>query len=232
MFSGKTVSLDPGQYLKKLTDLFLENGDPIRAERQRAYMRHQFEYCGLSAPEWLNLAKTFYLSQGMYTGKDLKVFLELCFEQEYREIQYAGIEMMQHKLKEQDKTWIKVIEKCIVTHSWWDTVDWLAKLTGIHFKRFPALQIPWTEKWMESENIWLQRTAIIHQLFYRETTNTELLFSSITRVADSKEFFLQKASGWALRQYAKTNPVAVQKFIQQQSLSSLTIREAKKELDK
>ena len=189
-------------------------------------MRHQFEYCGLGATQWLPLAKQIFAEHGMYNGRPLATFVKLCFDQPYREVLYTGIEMMQRMLMLQNKEWIRVLETCITTQSWWDTVDWLSKLVGMHFKRFPELQKPYCEKWIGSDDIWLQRAAIIHQLFYGKETDAELLFYLIARKSDSKEFFIRKASGWALRQYSKTDPKAVIDFVETHDLSPLTVREA------
>ena len=229
-YSSATIS--PEEYLQLINEKFTEAGDPVRAEQQRAYMKHQFEYCGLGAPQWMAMAKELFAGQGMYTGKQLEQFIRLCFDQEYREIQYVSLEMMQRMLPEQNKSWIRILERCITTHSWWDSVDWLAKLVGMHFKRFPELQHEYAYKWIASENMWLQRVAIIHQLFYKETTDEKLLFDMIRKVADSKEFFLRKACGWALRQHARTNPTSVKKFLAKHEVSNLTFREAMKQINK
>ena len=124
------------------------------------------------------------------------------------------------------------MEELIRTQSWWDTVDGINKLVGLHFKRYPELIRPVTERWMASEYFWLQRVCIIFQLTYRAQTDQELMFAYIRRVAHSKEFFLQKAAGWALRQYAKTNPAAVQQFLDTTAVAPLTRREAMKALKK
>ncbi len=204
----------------------MEEADPIRAEKQMAYMRYQFEYCGLGATKWYPMAKEIFLEHGMYTGKNLKAFVDGCYDQTYREVLYVGIEMMQRMLPHQDKKWIRVFEKCITTHSWWDTVDWLSKLVGIHFRKYPELQHETAYRWIESDNMWLQRAAIIHQLFYREHTDEDLLFDLIRIKADDKEFFIRKACGWALRQHTKTNPEAVIRFVESTNLSKLTVKEA------
>lgn len=226
------ATISPKSYVELILRTYQEAGDPVRAEGQRAYMRHQFDYCGLRAPEWMALNKTLFSSHGMYTGKELRTFVMLCFEQEYRELHYAGIDMMQYMLRHQDASWIKVLEKCITTQSWWDTVDWLAKLTGIHFMRFPEQQKEYAYKWIEGHNMWLQRVAIIHQLNYKAKTDEKLLFEMIRRRANSKEFFIQKACGWALRQYAKIHPTSVERFLAKQPVSKLTFREARKQLDR
>lgn len=224
--------ISPEQYIAIVAETFLAAGDPLRAEQQRAYMKHHFDFCGLKAPEWLALAKEIYAKHGMYTSEPLEVFVMGCFEQEYREIHYVGLEMMQYMLKQQSKSWIRVLEKCIKTHSWWDSVDWLAKLVGIHFRAHPELQHAYARKWIKSDHLWLQRVAIIHQLFYRKDTDEELLFEMILQVADSKEFFLRKACGWALRQHAKVFPEQVRHFIEHHTLSNLTVREAMKQLNR
>ena len=228
----KTSELTPEQYVQLVTDTFIKAGDPSRAEQQRAYMRHQFEYCGLGAPQWMALAKEIFAERGVFTGKDLEVFIRLCFAQEYREVQYVALEMMQRMMAAQTKTWIRVLEKTITTNSWWDTVDWLAKLTGMHLKKFPGLQHEYAYKWIASDNMWLQRVAIIHQLMYKKETDEKLLFEMIDRVADSKEFFLRKACGWALRQHAKVFPNQVRAYLKKRTLSGLTVREAMKELNR
>lgn len=228
----KTPEIPPEVYLDIVVKIFVSAGDPVRAEQQQAYMRHKFEYCGLGAPQWMALSKEIFTTHGLYTGNQLKAFVMLCFDQEYREVQYAGLEMMQRMIPLQQKSWIRVLEKCIISNSWWDSVDWIAKLVGIHFKKFPELQHEYARKWIASENMWLQRVAIIHQLLYREKTDQKLLYEMIKRVADSKEFFLQKACGWALRQYAKTNPASVKEFLAKNEVSRLTMREAMKQLQK
>ena len=223
--------ITPEQYLRIVVDTLTEAGDPTRAEQKRAYMKHKFEYCGLGAPQWMAIAKDIFATHGMFTGKALEKYLMLSFDQEYREVQYVAIEMMQRMLPHQTKTWIRVLERCITTQSWWDSVDWLAKLTGMHFRRFPELQHEYAYKWIASENMWLQRVAIIHQLAYKQSTDEKLLFDLMSRVSDSKEFFLRKACGWALRQYARIYPDHVRAYLKKHTFSGLTIREATKHLN-
>ena len=227
---SKLAEISPEAYLGLVTQQFTRAGNPIRAQQQSAYMKHKFAYCGLGAPQWMAMAKEIFAEYGTFTGPQLKAFIALCYDQEYREIQYVSLEMMQRRLSEQPESWIKVLEKCIVTQSWWDTVDWIAKMVGMHFKRYPVLQHEYAYRWIKSNDIWLQRTAIIHQLFYREETDEALLFDLIARTADSKEFFIRKAGGWALRQHAKVYPDHVKAFVQSHTLSGLTIREAMKHL--
>lgn len=198
-----------------------------------AYMRHQFEYYGLKAPEWVALSKQIFADKGIPEGENLKTLARLCMNDEYREVNYFALEMVQKVQKKQPEEFIDFFEELIITRSWWDTVDWLAKLVGIHFRRFPYLILPVTERWMASGNMWLQRVCLIFQLLYKEKTDAQLLFRYILELKDSKEFFIQKAAGWALRQYSKTDAEAVMAFIENHpELAPLTKREGLKWLKK
>ena len=170
--------------------------------------------------------KGIHNAEGLPQGEDLKQLVRLCFSDDHREMHYFALETVQKTLKTQPAEFIGFLEELILTRSWWDTVDWINKLVGIHFGRFPGLILPVTECWMASGNIWLQRVCMIFQLSYKAKTDAELLFKYVRQVADSKEFFLQKGAGWALRQYSRTNPEAVREFVANNRLSALTKREA------
>jgi len=222
-------SLSPHDYVALIRRRFSEAGDPVRAEGQMRYMRNKYAYYGLKAPEWVAILKEVFAQYGMYEGKDLQTFAKQCFNAEYHEMFYTGLQMIEKRIKTQRKDFIDFLEKAIITGGWWDTVDWISKLVGIHFKRFPELQYTYAHKWISSDNIWLQRVAIIHQLLYKEKTDQKLLFEMILRRKESKEFFVQKGAGWALRQYSKTNARAVKNFIAKHpELQPLTRREGMK----
>lgn len=219
----------PTDYYRLVRDTFQAHGIPDIAQGQMAYMRHQFEYFGLKMPAWTALTKEIHRTNGLPDGPDLQALIRLCFDDEHREMQYFGIETVQKVIKKQPPEFIGFLEEIILEKSWWDTVDWMAsKLVAVHFTRYPDLILPVTERWMASGQLWLQRVCLIFQLTYKEKTNTELLFRYIREVADSKEFFLQKGAGWALRQYSKTNPAAVRHFLDTTRLSPLTRREGGK----
>lgn len=221
--------LSPTEYYRHVRDTFHANGNPDIAQFQMAYMRHQFEYFGLKMPVWKALTKDIHRTQGLPDDGDLQAIVRLCFDDEHREMQYFAIETMQKMLKKQPPGFIHFLEEIILEKSWWDTVDWMAtKLVGAHFSRYPELILPLTEDWMASGKLWLQRVCLIFQLMYKEKTDTDLLFRYIRQVADSKEFFLQKGAGWALRQYSKTDPKAVRHFLDTTRLSPLTRREGGK----
>jgi 3-methyladenine DNA glycosylase AlkD len=219
--------MDNNKYLTHVQSVFLEKGDPEIALGQMRYMRNQFDYYGLKAGQWMALAKEIMAEKGIPEGDDLKAFAQLCFDDEHREMHYFALEMVQKTLKKQPADFIDFLESLITTKSWWDTVDWLAKLVGIHFKKYPQLILPITERWMASGNFWLQRVCLIFQLTYRDKTDFDLMKKYILQIAASKEFFLQKGAGWALRQYSRTNPNAVVHFVNENpQLAALTKREA------
>lgn len=224
--------MSPSAYFKIVRDTFRESGNPEVARMQMWYMRHQFDYFGLKMPQWMPLTKAIHKEHGVPEGEDLKVLARLCFEDDHREMQYFALETVQKKLKEQAPEFIDFLEELILTKSWWDTVDWIAKLAGMHFRHFPELISPVTERWMDSGNIWLQRVCLIFQLTYKEKTDAALMFGYIRRLSDSKEFFIRKGAGWALRQYSKTAPGAVKEFVATNRLAPLTKREALKWLKK
>ena len=224
--------ISPKQYLQQVLSFFQENGNPEIAEGQMNYMRNKFEYYGVKAPGWVKFSKEIMKSEGVFQNKNLKKFVRMCLNEEHREIHYFGIQMVERATKKEEEDFIDFLEELILTHSWWDTVDWISKMVGWHFIRFPKQIKSVTERWMTSENIWLQRTAIIFQRYKNYPTDEKLLFDYILRMRDSREFFIQKGAGWALRDYSKENPAAVISFIGKNELASLTKREGLKWIKK
>ena len=215
-------------YTAGLKAILHECGDPARAQGQMWYMRYQFEFFGLKAPEWVAISKDYFKNNGLLQGDELLQFARLCYAQDQREMQYLALQAIELNLKKpQTPEFINLLEELITTKSWWDSVDWIAKLVGKHFMHHPQQIIPVTEKWMDSGNIWLQRVCIIFQLAYKQKTDTALLFKYILRLAPSKEFFIQKGAGWALRQHTRVDAELIQAFVAQNpQLAALTKREA------
>jgi 3-methyladenine DNA glycosylase AlkD len=231
--ANRSPEIPPNQYVELIRLRFSKAADPVRAEGQMRYMRNRFAYYGLKAPEWVAILKDIFKEHGMYDGKELRTFAKLCFQEEYHEMFYAGLQMIEKQIKKQPAGFIDFLEKAIIAGDWWDTVDWINKLVGIHFLRFPELQDKYCRKWITGDNIWLQRIAILHQLLYREKTDTKLLTEMILHRRDSTEFFVQKGSGWVLREYSKTDPSWVKNFIKgNPDLPKLTVREGLKWLRK
>lgn len=224
--------VSPKEYLQKILLFFQENGNPEIAEGQMSYMRNKFEFYGVKAPGWVKFSREIMKVEGVFQKEKLKEFVRLCLKEEHREIHYFALQMVEKTTKKEEEDFINFLEELILTHSWWDTVDWITKMVGWHFMRFPKQIKSVTEKWMASENIWLQRTAIIFQRYKNYPTDEKMMFDYILRVKDSEEFYIQKGAGWALREHSKTEPEAVINFIKNNRLASLTEREGLKWLRK
>ncbi len=219
-------------YYRQLKTALAREANEDIAHQQRQYMRNQFDYYGLHAPRWLSVIKAHIHEHDLIPPQLLPGFIELCFDDPFRELQYAAIEITQRLQKKLGPHAIELIETMILEKSWWDTVDWLAKLAGIHFKIYPQDKAPITRRWMDSQNMWLQRSAVIFQLLYRYDTDFKLMTRYILELNSSPEFFIQKACGWALRQYSKYEAQAVIDFVENHRLPPLTYREAFKWVNK
>jgi 3-methyladenine DNA glycosylase AlkD len=171
------------------------------------------------------------LVKGLPDYKDLPGIVKELWDLPQREFQYFATELMAAHRKEWAKDIHELAEYMIVRKSWWDTVDHIATdITGPYFKLFPSSIASVTKKWNRSSDIWLQRSSIMFQKAYREKTDTELLSTYILHCKDSKEFFIQKAIGWALREYSKTNAAWVKQFVKSNKLAPLSAREALKRM--
>jgi len=219
-------------YVFPLKELFEENADPAQAAPMKKYMRDQFEYLGIKTPQSAALQKQFYAEYGLPEVTDLDPVLRDLWALPQREFQYVGLGLLDKSEKKLPAKFIKTIEYLILTKSWWDTVDAIAGHTvGMHFRRFPDVREKYLPKWRASKNIWLRRTTILFQLNYKRETDFDLLCEIIRENLDSKEFFINKAIGWALRQYARVDPSAVSKFVKSTPLHPLSKREAMKHIE-
>ena len=218
-------------YVASLRTLFGQNADPSQATPMKKYMRDQFEYLGIKTPKNVALQKEFYEEYGFPPLSDLDTILVDLWSLPQREFQYVAVGLLGRFNKQIPATFIKTIEYLLVTKSWWDTVDSIAGGTvGVHFQRFPEVREKYLAKWRASDNFWLRRTAILFQLNYKKETDFDLLCEIIHENLDSKEFFINKAIGWALRQYARIDPKAVKGFVKSTQLHPLSRREALKHL--
>jgi len=222
----------PEQYLSAIKARYAAAADPQKAEPMASYMKHKFDFYGIKSPDRQGISKAFIIEQGIPERDVLKQVCRLCFQpDEKREIQYFVNDLLQKAMRQLDDSFLPLIEELIPRCVWWDSVDFLApKLAGALFLKYPDQMIPFTERWIESDNFWYQRAALIFQLSYKDKTNEKLLFDYVQRRAGSTEFFVQKGAGWALRQYSKVNPERVRTFLKENQpvLSPLTIREGGK----
>jgi 3-methyladenine DNA glycosylase AlkD len=220
-------------YVTNLKSLFEGHADPSQAGPMKKYMRDQFEYLGIKTPERVALLKDFYAEHGLPFVVELRPILLDLWGLPQREFQYAAVGLLDRLVEAIPHEFIGTIEYLIVTKSWWDTVDGLAgEVVGVHFYRFPKVRQKYLAQWRRSENFWLRRTCLLFQLGYKGDTDFDLLCDLIRENLGSKEFFINKAIGWALRQYARTDPKAVKRFVNAtKGLSPLSRREAMKHLE-
>lgn len=219
-------------YLIPLIKLFEQHADAGNAEGMKAYMLNQFDFYGLKAPLWRKLSKEYFKKE-LPPFEDVEAIIKDCWQHRKRELQYVAIELLACYQKQWKKETISIIEYMLTHKSWWETVDHAATaLTGPYFKKFPEQQLKITSKWNKSSNIWLQRSSIMFQKMYRKETDTDLLSKHILHLKSAREFFIQKAIGWALREYSKTDEKWVTAFVKKHSLSLLSEREALKRISK
>ncbi len=220
------------QYIKFLEEKLRSHAEPQNAFAMKAYMKNHFEFFGIKSPKRNDLFKQFFAENGLPQFTELEEIILELFSQPQREFHYFAIELIGKFKKHWTRETLALFEKMIVTKSWWDSVDCIKSVClKPYFLRFDDETWQITQGWIDSENIWLQRLSVIFQLGFKDKTDLELLFRNILQLADSKEFFVQKAIGWALRDYARTKPDLIKIFVTENNLKPLSVREALKHFD-
>lgn len=204
--------------------------NPERAIPMAAYMRNQFPFLGVPAGP-RKLVGRPYLKTAIQNRIIDFEFVEKCFEKEEREFHQLAVDYL---LAIQDilaPAHLPLVKKYILTKSWWDTVDGLDGVVGRMTLQYPEVKEIMLE-WSQADNFWLRRVAIDHQLLFKCKTDTVLLAKIIKNNFGEKEFFINKAIGWALRDYSKTDPDWVREFIEMHAsqMAPLSIREGSKYL--
>lgn len=202
-----------------------EQKAPIMAK----YMKNNFPFLGIQKPDRATLSKEFFKER----KKDDQIdwdFVFKCYEMPEREFQYLAIDYISLVKKLLKPVDIENIKRLIITKSWWDSVDTINSIVGYMCFTYPNLKEDVIAKWINEDNIWLKRVTIIFQLKYKDKTDSDFLSKAILINCNTEEFFINKAIGWALREYSKTNPEWVRTFIKANNLSALSIREASKYL--
>ncbi|RXI96633.1 DNA alkylation repair protein [Anaerobacillus alkaliphilus] len=197
-----------------------------------AYMKNHFDFYGIQSPERRKItSKLFKEGQVGKTPIDWKMVFDL-WEQREREYQYVAVDFLVKSKKYLVADDLTQVKKLITSKSWWDTVDAIASnVVGQIVRTYPE-QVNMMDEWIEDDNMWVRRTAILHQLSYKESTDEDRLFSYCEKHANDTEFFIAKAIGWALREYGKTKPQSVIEFVEKTPLQKLSKREALKHLGK
>lgn len=219
-------------FILAIEKAFVANQNPENAFAMAKYMKNNFIFFGIKTQERRHILKEIWKENKEEVSVNARIIaLELYSKQE-REFHYCAIEILIKELKENfKKEDIQLIEKLLINNSWWDSVDTISKyILGQYLFEFPSETKKVVNRFSKSENMWLNRSAILFQLGYKQKTNADFLFSECLKNANSKEFFIQKAIGWALREYAKTNPEAVKEFVKTGNLKPLSTKEALKNM--
>lgn len=215
--------------LQVTKDKFEINADATAAFGMSKYMKFKFVYYGIKKPLRAKLQKEILAELGKPEFDTIKSFSLLAWEEPEREMQYFAIELLNANKNNLQKNDLGFIKFLIENKSWWDSVDSIAAhLAGTYFKLYPNNKE--LNNWIVSDNFWFRRSAILHQLTYKKETNEQLLFGFCMLLKEEKEFFIRKAIGWALRQYAYTAPENVINFVKDTDLSALSAREALKNI--
>lgn len=216
-------------YILPLEAAFKMHADPANAIQMRKYMKDKFAFYGIHSPLRKEIYKAHKNQYGLFPEAQTTGIVRWCWEAPERECQYFAMEFLGKKQKNVHQEMITLYEYMITTKSWWDTVDYIAaNLVGSYFKKYPESIESLISKWLNSGDIWLQRTCLLFQLKYKSETNTKLLESCINKLLHSNEFFIRKAIGWALREYSKTDAEYVVRFVKTHALSGLSKKEALK----
>ncbi|MEU5688946.1 DNA alkylation repair protein [Streptomyces venezuelae] len=216
--------------LERLVTTYSEAADPERSVQMRAYMKDIAPFLGLTSPVRRDLSRTVLAGTPRPDEKDCTAIALRCWELPEREYAYFAVDYLRRHVKRCSSGFLPVVRQLVATHSWWDTVDALAAhVVGGLVAADPELRTVMDE-WIEDDDLWVARTALLHQLRHKADTDVERLFAYCVRQSGHPDFFIRKAIGWCLREYAKTDPEAVRAFVAREGdrLSPLSMREALK----
>ncbi|HUI80534.1 MAG TPA: DNA alkylation repair protein [Bryobacteraceae bacterium] len=220
--------------IRALRRALRESADPLKAPGMQAYMKSTMPYLGVQTGPLRKVTKAVFAAHPLASFADWRdTVLELWRKARYREERYAAIELAGNKRYREFQTLdaLAMYEELITSGAWWDYVDTIAShQIGELLRQYPAGMKPLLRQWACCENMWKRRSAILAQLQFKRDTDLELLYDCLEPSLASSEFFLRKGIGWALRQYAWTDPREVQRYVRQYEarLSPLTRREALK----
>jgi 3-methyladenine DNA glycosylase AlkD len=214
--------------LERLTATYAAAADPERAASMGAYMKDVAPFLGLATPDRRALSRTVLLGTGRPDEADCTAVALRCWRLPEREYHYFAVDYLRRHVGRLSSGFLPVARHLVTTIPWWDTVDALAsRVVGGLVAADPKLKAA-MDTWIEDDDLWVARTALLHQLRYQDATDTERLFAYCVRQSGHGDFFIRKAIGWCLREYAKTDPDAVRDFVtrERDRLAPLSAREA------
>lgn len=224
--------LAPTQFTRSVVAALAPLADPALQPWMRAYMKDRFVFLGIKTPARRAALASLILSQKGATAADLLRTARALWALDEREYQYAAVDLLGRHVRRLTPADIPALLALVEKKSWWDTVDALASVVNRILRAADSQMQSLMDEALASESFWIRRVAILHQLGWRERTDSKRLFGYATACAHEKEFFIRKAIGWALRDYAHHASKQVRAFIREHKsvLSPLTVREAGKHI--
>lgn len=227
--------MTPNTFAKEIKTALAPHSDPDRALAMRAYMRHQFDFIGVPTPLRRKAVLPVFKRLPVDSAAQLLAYADVLWAMPAREYQYVATDLLARKWKTLAIEDIAHLLTMAQHASWWDSIDPLAGVVGDVVKAARA-DTPEAQATMDAAlqhtSLWVRRIAMIHQLGWREHTDEDRLFGYARALAAESDFFIRKAIGWALRDYAWHVPDAVSRFLSasRDLMSPLTLREASKHL--
>lgn len=220
------------EFVDEAQIVFEKNSTTEKAPQMKAYMKDQFEYLGLSRPERNVLQKELFPKFVVKDSKTLELLVKKLWKLPHREFQYLALDIISKNKKMIPELNFEFFNFLLENKAWWDSVDGIcSNVVGAYYLAHPNDYKKEMKVWYQSDDFWKRRAAIIFQLNYKVKTDLKFLEERILENNESKEFFLQKAIGWSLRQYSKTDPKWVKSFVKKHPLKPLSKREALRLMD-
>jgi 3-methyladenine DNA glycosylase AlkD len=226
--------MTPKQFANAVEYALTPLADEAKAEGMKAYLLNQFEFLGLAAPVRRAAVKAIGKVK-WHSTDDLLAVAELLWQKPEREYRYTAVDLLRQHSGQLSVNDLPTLQALLLQDAWWETVDGLsaviAEVMHVAVQQKPNAAVA-MDVWLKHPSHWVRRSAMLHQLGWRLDTDTTRLFGYATQLADEKEFFIRKAIGWALRDYARWDPQVVTDFLMEHRarLSGLTVREAAKHL--
>lgn len=208
--------------------MFTMTANPENQKPMANYMRNQFPFLGVKTPERKAQSKVLIKASKEWPIKQVFATIDDLYGRDAREYQYVAIDVADANVRRLAFSDLEKLTRYIQVKSWWDTVDTWRKIYGTYVVRHPEQKQAVFELFYHHPNFWMRRVGILLQLLEKESLDTEILTKAIEADIDTDEFFIQKAIGWALRNYSKTNPEWVRDLLKSHELSKLAVREASK----
>jgi len=206
--------------------------DPSRTPAMQAYMRNQFDFLGIPTPRRRAATASLLRAFQPGTSRELLDAARMLWQQPEREFQYVAVDLLARYRKTLSPADFPALLALVRKKAWWDSVDGLAVVVGSIVRRYPRKAQPIMDRAVFDRNLWIRRVAMLHQLGWRADTDTKRLYAYAEQLGSEKDFFIQKAIGWALRDYARHDPEAVRAFLRRAGarLYALSVREASRHL--